>query len=240
LGELTTMLTCRVVRQQNHLVTYHNQSPPSGVAAEKWARSSPPHYRKVAARDGTGPFLWAPKPMWAASQQTIVGARRVDGAVGSTLGGFDMTRDVERPSAAMEAGGFYNRHSLIPSGGGALAVPHLERAIADVPLEPVDLPVVIADYGSSQGLNSLAPMRLAIESVRRRSSADRPILVYHVDQPSNDFNSLFELLDTNPGRYSLHDPCVYPCAIGRSFYESVLPPNSVHIGWIADARGDPR
>jgi hypothetical protein len=38
-------------------------------------------------------------------------------------------------------------------------------------LEPIDQPVVIADYGSSQGLNSLAPMRLAIESVCQRSSA---------------------------------------------------------------------
>jgi hypothetical protein len=56
-------------------------------------------------------------------------------------------------------------------------------------------------------------------------------MVYHVDQPSNDFNSLFELLDTNPDRYSFDDPCVYPSAIGRSFYENVLPPNSVHIGW---------
>jgi SAM dependent carboxyl methyltransferase len=142
-----------------------------------------------------------------------------------------MASDVERPSAAMEAGGFYNKYSLIPSGGGALALPQLERAVAGVPLEPIDEPVVIADYGSSQGLNSLAPMRLAIESVRRRSGAARPIMVYHVDQPSNDFNSLFELLDTNPGRYSLHEPSVYPCAIGRSFYESVLPANSVHIGW---------
>ena len=146
-----------------------------------------------------------------------------------------MASDVERPSAAMEAGGFYNRYSLIPSGGGALALPHLERAVADVPLEPIDEPVVIADYGSSQGLNSLAPMRLAIESVRGRSSADRAIMIYHVDQPSNDFNSLFKLLDTNPGRYSWNDPYAYPCAIGRSFYENVLPTNSVHIGWCSYA-----
>jgi SAM dependent carboxyl methyltransferase len=146
-----------------------------------------------------------------------------------------MASDFGRPSASMEGRGSYNKHSLIPSGGGALALPHLERAIAHVPLEPIDQPVFIADYGSSQGLNSLAPMRLAIESVRRRSSAIRPILIYHVDQPSNDFNSLFELLDASPDRYSLIDPNVFPCAIGRSFYESVLPPNSVHVGWSAYA-----
>jgi SAM dependent carboxyl methyltransferase len=142
-----------------------------------------------------------------------------------------MASDFGRPSAAMEGRGSYNRHSLIPSGGGALALPHLERAIAEVPLEPIDQPVVIADYGSSQGLNSLGPMRLAIESVRRQSSGERPILIYHIDQPSNDFNSLFELLDTSPDRYSLNDPCIFPCAVGRSFYENVLPANSVHVGW---------
>jgi SAM dependent carboxyl methyltransferase len=142
-----------------------------------------------------------------------------------------MASDFGLPSASMEGRGSYNRHSLIPSGGGALALPYLERAIAEVPLEPIDQPVVIADYGSSQGLNSLGPMRLTVESVRRRSSGERPILIYHVDQPSNDFNSLFELLDTSPDRYSLNDPYVFPCAVGRSFYENVLPANSVHVGW---------
>jgi hypothetical protein len=62
-----------------------------------------------------------------------------------------MTKDAKRPSAAMEGKGAYNRHSLIPSAGGALALPHLQRAIADILLGPGDGPVVVADYGSSQG-----------------------------------------------------------------------------------------
>jgi hypothetical protein len=41
-------------------------------------------------------------------------------AIRSILGGFDMASIVERPSAAMEGGGFYNRNSLIVSGEGAL------------------------------------------------------------------------------------------------------------------------
>jgi hypothetical protein len=142
-----------------------------------------------------------------------------------------MAKDSSRPLAAMEGKGSYNRHSLIPSGGGALALPHLKRAIADTPLDPSNQPIVIADYGSSQGRNSLAPMRLAIDEIRMGVGPDRPILVYHVDQPSNDFNSLFEVLDGDPDRYSRTDANVFPCAIGRSFYEGVLPPNSVHVGW---------
>jgi SAM dependent carboxyl methyltransferase len=142
-----------------------------------------------------------------------------------------MAKNAARPSAAMEGKGSYNRHSLIPSGGGALALPHLKRAVADAPLDPSDQPIVIADYGSSQGGNSLAPMRLAIDAIRMRAGPDRPILVYHIDQPSNDFNSLFEVLDASPDCYSRGAQNVFPCAIGRSFYEGVLPPNSVHIGW---------
>jgi len=53
----------------------------------------------------------------------------------------------------------------------------------------------------------------------------------HVDQASNDFNALFDVLDTDPNRYTLDEPNVFPCAIGRSFYGNVLPPDHVYLGW---------
>jgi hypothetical protein len=131
----------------------------------------------------------------------------------------------------MEGNGAYNRHAKLPAGGAALAVPFLEKSVREMGLGPDDRPVVIADYGSSQGKNSLAPMRIAIENVRPRIGPNRPISVFHIDQPANDFNTLFEVLDTDPDRYALDQPNVFPCAIGRSFYENVLPPDSVHLGW---------
>ena len=130
----------------------------------------------------------------------------------------------------MEGNGAYNKHAKLPAGGATLAVPFLEKAAREVSLDPWDGPVVIADYGSSQGKNSLAPMRTAIENVRSRIGPRRPISVFHIDQPSDDFNTLFELLDADPDRYTLHEPDVFPCAIGRSFYENVLPPDSVPLG----------
>jgi SAM dependent carboxyl methyltransferase len=142
-----------------------------------------------------------------------------------------MPTDSVQPAAAMEGRGSYNRYARLPAGGGALALPHLERVIADVPLGAAEAPIVIADYGASQGKNSLAPMGVAVGALRARAGADRAIVVYHVDQPSNDFNSLFELLHAHPDRYQLGDPNVFPCAIGRSFYESVLPEDFVHVGW---------
>jgi SAM dependent carboxyl methyltransferase len=133
----------------------------------------------------------------------------------------------------MEGKGAYNRHATIPVRGAALAAPFLEKAARQVTLDEQDHPVVIADYGSSQGKNSLAPMAIAIQSLRSRLQRDRPILVFHIDQPSNDFNSLFEVLSSDPDRYSLAN--VFPCAIGRSFYEQVLPSASVHLGWCSYA-----
>jgi hypothetical protein len=131
----------------------------------------------------------------------------------------------------MEGNGAYNKHAKLPAGGAALAIPFLEKAVQGIDLAPDDRPVVIADYGSSQGKNSLAPLRIAIEIVRRRVGPTRPISVFHIDQPSNDFNTLFEVLDADPERYALDEPNVFPCAIGRSFYENVLPSDSVHLGW---------
>jgi hypothetical protein len=142
-----------------------------------------------------------------------------------------MSHQPSSASSAMEGNGSYNKHAKQPAEGAALALPHLERVVESMTLNCADRPIVIADYGSSQGKNSLTPMRLAVDALRRRLSQDRPILIYHVDRPSNDFNSLFELLDTDPHRYGRNDPNVFPCAIGRSFYGNVLPSNYVDVGW---------
>lgn len=131
----------------------------------------------------------------------------------------------------MEGNGAYNKHAKLQAGGAALALPLLENAVRKMTLDLGDFPIVIADYGSSQGKNSLAPMRVAISALRTRLGPNRPILVSHVDLPSNDFNTLFQVLDSDPDTYVLDEPNVFPCAIGRSFYGKVFPPHHVHLGW---------
>jgi hypothetical protein len=131
----------------------------------------------------------------------------------------------------MEGKGAYNKHAQLPADGAALALPLLEKGIRDLELDSGDQPVVVADYGSSQGKNSLAPMQTAIRDLRKRIGPSRTISVFHIDQPSNDFNSLFEVLHADANRYVLDEPEVYPAAIGKSFYEKVLPAGAVHLGW---------
>lgn len=133
----------------------------------------------------------------------------------------DMTGEQTPPSGAMEGGGAYNRNAKLQANGGAFALPHLENA-RSIALAADRQPIVIADYGSSQGRNSLLPMRVAIEVLQARLGSDRSILVYHEDLPANDFNALFEVLDKDPQSYVLNAQNIFPCAIGRSFYEKVF------------------
>jgi len=135
----------------------------------------------------------------------------------------------------MEGGGSYNRHAKLPAGGGSLALPYLEKAAQSCTLSPGSNAIVIADYGSSQGKNSLSPMHVAIRSLRTRVGNERCLMVVHVDQHANDFNALFDVLHRDPERYALDDPYVFPCAIGRSFYESVFPQGQVDLGWCSYA-----
>jgi hypothetical protein len=131
----------------------------------------------------------------------------------------------------MEGDGFYNRHAKLPADGAATALPLLEKALREVALDPEGGPIVIADYGSSQGKNSQIPMKVAVKGLKARIGPNRAISVFHIDQPANDFNSLFRVLEGDPDRYIADEPDVHPAAIGRSFYEKVLPACSVHLGW---------
>ena len=135
------------------------------------------------------------------------------------------------PTAAMEAGGAYNRSSTVQAAGLAPAVLWLTEAARLVPLGPPDVPLIVADYGSSQGRNSLVPLRAAIGVLRERAGADRAISVVHTDLPGNDFSALFQTVAADPGSYLRGDSNIFTYAIGRSFYESLFPPGSVTLGW---------
>lgn len=135
--------------------------------------------------------------------------------------------------APMQGGAFYNERSRLQAGGGAHGLPALAQAFEDMPLD--GQPLVIADYGSAQGRNSFVPVGAAIGEIRARRGADVSISVVHTDQPDNDFAALFALLSDSPDSYLRNDPNVFSSAVGRSFYEQVLPSGSVTLGWCSYA-----
>jgi hypothetical protein len=141
------------------------------------------------------------------------------------------TPPAPQATAAMEAGGAYNRSSTVQAAGLAPAVPWLTEAARRVPLAPQDVPLIVADYGSSQGRNSLRPLGAAIGVLRERTGADRSISVVHTDLPGNDFSALFHVVAGDPDSYVRGDSRILTYAIGRSFYESLFPSGSVTLGW---------
>jgi hypothetical protein len=132
-------------------------------------------------------------------------------------------------SAAMERGGFYNRHSAMQATGIAALL-----SLWDAACRTVDIgrgPATIVDFGSSQGRNSMTPMRIAIDRLRDRLGPSVPIEIVHTDLPSNDFPALFEALASDPDSYMIGASDIFPFAIGRSYFAPLLPPQRVHLVW---------
>ncbi len=131
----------------------------------------------------------------------------------------------------MEGKGAYNRSSRVQAAGSLPAVPLLVQAARAVPLPPPSQVVNIADYGASEGRNSMQPMAQAIQAFRERAGLAWPIVVHHTDLPANDFSALFQTLATDPASYLRHDHAAFATAIGRSYFEQILPAGSVTLGW---------
>jgi hypothetical protein len=131
-------------------------------------------------------------------------------------------------STAMEGGGHYNANASAQAASVTLGLDLLRDAATSAPLGPART-ITVADFGASEGANSLAPVTAAIGAARQVHGEDRPVQVFHTDLPDNDFGSLFRTVAESPDSYL--GPGVYPAAIGRSFYEQLLPDASVSVGW---------
>ena len=98
-------------------------------------------------------------------------------------------------------------------GDGPIIGTHASRRRAFSPLSrsskrrrarfrsPIPETIVVADYGASEGRNSLLPIASALRALRPRAGAGRAINVVHTDLPDNDFSALFETLKKDPLSY---------------------------------------
>lgn len=125
----------------------------------------------------------------------------------------------------------YTASSRLQAAGLRPAMAIFEEAAAVVPLPTAPQPIVIADYGVATGHNSLLPIGAAIGALRKRTRHDHSILVAHTDVPDNDFTEMFRTLAEDPDSYLHHDSNTFPSAVGRSFYQQILPSSSVNLGW---------
>src|SRR5918993_2889711 len=137
------------------------------------------------------------------------------------MSGSDLTpgssqRATATADAVMKGHGFYNEHSRPQQKADSLGLPLLEQAVGEMTVPQGAEPAAVADFGAAQGRNSLGPMRLAVEKVRRRTAASTPIVVVHTDLPQNDFGSLFALVERSPERYLRGVENAFALAAGKT------------------------
>ncbi len=125
----------------------------------------------------------------------------------------------------------YTASSRLQAAGLRRGIALFEQAAASVPLPEPPQPIAIADYGAATGYNSLLPIGAAITVLRTRTRADHAILVAHTDLPDNDFTALFTTLTEDPDSYLAKDAATFASAVGRSFYQQILPSESIALGW---------
>ncbi len=151
-----------------------------------------------------------------------------------------LSSDIASTPAPMEGHGGYNRSSSVQAAGSSPALPLFEHAAAAVPLPRSSEAIVIADYGSSEGHNSLGPLAAAIRVLRGRIGPERAISVVHTDLPGNDFSALFQTLDSDPGSYLRDDAALFPLRWGaRSTDKSCHPECVSRVELLVCAMAEP-
>jgi hypothetical protein len=134
----------------------------------------------------------------------------------------------------MLGGGFYNRHSAPQWAAIDYVLPWLEEALLsmDLPLAPHT--VALADFGCSEGKNSIAAMQRMLSVLRKRTT--RPLVAIHSDLATNDFSALFTNLRAN-GRSAFRFDNVYSSVVAGSMYDQLLPPASLCVATTFNAIG---
>eukprot|EP01132_Coremiostelium_polycephalum_P007979 gene7979-9815_t len=92
----------------------------------------------------------------------------------------------------------------------------------------------ISDLGCAHGRSSQILLNVIIKQFRKYATSmcgngDNGIAVFHNDTPQNNFNELFTEIMNNPSSYLKISPNIYPMAVANSFYNQILPSNSIHF-----------
>lgn len=136
-------------------------------------------------------------------------------------------------TTGMTGGGFYNQNSAPQWKAIELVLPLLDKATSQLPIDDAKT-LRLADFGCSEGRNSVALLSRAISNLRARTG--KPIQTVHSDLPTNDFSRLFLLL-AGSGGSAFPAEKVYSSAVAGSMYDPLLPPLSVHLATTFNAIG---
>ena len=95
-------------------------------------------------------------------------------------------------TTGMVGQGFYDRNSAPQWAAIEAVLPWVEEAIGEMALVDPPATVALADFGCSEGRNSIQVMRRLVPAIRARTA--RPVQTIHSDLPTNDYASLLRNL----------------------------------------------
>lgn len=140
---------------------------------------------------------------------------------------------VHSTTSGMVGGGFYDANSAPQWRAIEAVLPLVDKAASSLPVDGAG-PVALADFGCSEGRNSIAVMQQVLASLLPRTT--RPVQTIHSDLPTNDFSKLF--LNLGAGRQRAFDSeQVFSAAVGGSMFDQLLPDRSVHLATTFNAIG---
>ncbi|GAA0773582.1 hypothetical protein E1180_08800 [Roseibium denhamense] len=151
-----------------------------------------------------------------------------------------MTADTSKPDTpvarsstrGMIGQGFYNAHSRPQLEASLAVLPFLDRAIEDLRGQARSDTVTLADFGCSEGRNSILIMHHAIQKLQGGHTG--AVHTVHSDLPTNDFTELLRGLRPN-GVSVFGEANVYSSIVGGSMYDQLLPPDSVDLAMTFNA-----
>ena len=131
--------------------------------------------------------------------------------------------ETTKTSGTIGMTGSYNANSMPQLVAIQSSIPFIHRAVEALDIVPSSCPLIVADFGASHGANSMFAMKTIIACIRQSKGEERSFLVIHNDLPSNDWSSVFNILNDDKTYFGL--------ANGRSFYEQCLPANSLTVAY---------
>ncbi|WP_420332988.1 hypothetical protein [Roseibium sp.] len=141
--------------------------------------------------------------------------------------------DSHATTTGMTGHGYYDANSRTQWNAIEAVLPLLDHAAATFPLKG-DGVITFADYGCSEGRNSVAVMERALRTALPRTPL--PVQTVHSDLPTNDFGTLFQNLRPH-GQSVFGSGRVFSSAVGGSMYDQLRPDRSVHLATTFNAIG---
>ncbi len=121
-------------------------------------------------------------------------------------------------TTGMVGHGFYDQNSGPQWTTTEVVLPWLEAAVAEMALAATPATIGVADFGCSEGANSIRVMTRLTAALRGRTP--RPIQTVHSDLPTNNYTAL--LRDPRTAAGSVFSNNVFSAVVGGSMFDQLF------------------